>query len=201
MINLLLICSYWVGNVIRLPLFASTSISFIDLCIGLIFLLNIPYIYRHRKILSQQKLFKATIQFLIVALASLLVASPLYSFSQLFVGSLYLVRLLCCMSILFVPFHFSFRYVRFLVGGFVFLGFLQYVLYPNLRYLLYLGWDDHYLRLFGRDVYKRQKVVDASFFGTTIMPPTKYVPGNDLLSFFKFTGVISIPVKEYPFLS
>lgn len=158
MINLLLICSYWVGNVVRLPLFASTSISFIDLCIGLIFLLNIPYFYRHRKILSQQKLFKATAQFLIVALASLLVASPLYSFSQLFIGSLYLVRILCCMSMLFVPFHFSFRHIRILIGGFVLLGFMQYILYPNLRYLLYLGWDDHYLRLFG-------SLLDPNFSG------------------------------------
>ncbi len=158
MINILLILSFWLGNIIRIPLFVSTSISFIDICVGLVFLLNVPYLYRHRKILFQQSLFKATAQFLVVALASLLVASPLYTFNQLFIGSLYLVRLICCMSILFVPHHFSFRHIRILITGFVLLGFMQYFLYPNLRYLLYLGWDDHYLRLFS-------SLLDPNFSG------------------------------------
>jgi len=41
-----------------------------------------------------------------------------------------------------------FRFLYFLGVGYSVLGFMQLVLYPNLRNLAYLGWDPHYYRLF-----------------------------------------------------
>ena len=162
MINILLIASYWVGNVVRLPLFITTHLSLIDLFMGCIWVLYAPYLWRHRRILHAQTLVRATMYLLIVLTSSLLVAAPLYSYQEMFVASLYIVRFGLMASIVCMPYRISQRHMRVLISGFVGIGFLQYVLYPNLRYLLYLGWDDHYLRLFG-------SLLDPNFTGVMLV--------------------------------
>ncbi len=162
MINIFLILSYWVGNIVRVPLFSATQFSFIDLVVGLIFFVHLPYLWRHRRILHAQSLARATMYVLIMLISSLLVASPLYSYRELFVASLYIIRFGIFTSILFMPYRIPHTAIRVLIGGFVGIGLFQYVLYPNLRYLLYLGWDDHYLRLFG-------SLLDPNFTGVLLV--------------------------------
>jgi O-antigen ligase len=162
MINTFLIASYWIGNIFRFPAFPEVAVSFIDVVLLLIFVRNIYYYRRHAHILFQQKLFRAAAGMLVVLLSSLLVASPLYSFQQLFIGCMYVFRFALFLNLLFVPLHFSHKNIQILSGGFFILGLLQYVVYPNLRYLLYLGWDDHYLRLFS-------SLFDPNFSGVLIV--------------------------------
>lgn len=82
--------------------------------------------------------------------------NPLHlTFSELAVSSLYLFRWIAYALLFFIVSGFSDPFKRkipyMLVGmGMVtaLIGFVQYILYPNLRNLYYAGWDDHLYRLF-----------------------------------------------------
>lgn len=158
MISILLIGAYWIGNLVRMPLVQNVEVPFIDLAVGLILLRYVPYFISHWKTLLKQRLFQCTLFFLFVALTSLIVHASSLGFTPAFASSLYIIRLALYMSMLFIPLHISTRHIYGLIAGFTFIGLAQYVLYPNLRNLFYLGWDDHYLRLFG-------SLLDPNFTG------------------------------------
>lgn len=70
------------------------------------------------------------------------------------VGLLYLLRFYMYVSVFTIvllsnkSLQYWFTWLYSLGVGYAVLGFLQLLLYPNLRNLTYLGWDPHYLRLF-----------------------------------------------------
>ena len=87
-----------------------------------------------------------------VAGLSLLLVIPKYELWQVGVGSLYLLRFVAYTGLLYVLRDLKLKLRSTLIwlglstAG---LGLVQYVLYPNLRNLQYLGWDPHMNRLFG----------------------------------------------------
>lgn len=93
--------------------------------------------------------------FISLALLSLLVNLKELTLSQGSFSLLYLLRWILYVVIFFVVIHFdkSFKekikkFVVFIGALIVFAGFLQYIFYPNLKGLFYLGWDEHMHRMF-----------------------------------------------------
>ncbi len=104
--------------------------------------------------LQHERVATAMLIFILVGLGSLLANSYRYTTIELFVSSLYLVRWVLYAGLYFlVADTFGFKQ-KWLWGLYVyglglgFTGIIQYVLYPDLRNLFYLGWDPHYYRLF-----------------------------------------------------
>jgi len=108
----------------------------------------------HKKNSIKGVLLKPFFLFVSVAAISLLLNVGHFSYIQLFLGSLYLWRFILYFGLyvlvrnerLSQQFWINGLYVTGV--GIALLGFAQYIFYPSLRNLLYLGWDEHYYRLF-----------------------------------------------------
>lgn len=92
--------------------------------------------------------------FILVCLGSLLANSYRYAPIEVLVSSLYLVRWALYAGLYFLVVDtrgYTQKWLWGLYGfgcGLALIGIIQYVLYPDLRNLFYLGWDPHYYRLF-----------------------------------------------------
>lgn len=100
-------------------------------------------------------LFKPIGAFALIALLSLFVNSTNLKLQEFFVSSLYLFRWIFYAGVYFVVLGFEPRFKRrisilmIISGSFVVIaGYIQYFLYPSLRNLYYLGWDEHLYRMF-----------------------------------------------------
>ena len=138
------------GELVRFRLYGSVSIGPVDL---IVFFLFIYWLLRVKK--SRYKLLKPITLFSVIAFFSLLINFSNYSIEQLFISSLYLLRWLLYSSIYFI-----FRdigknqsekirkYTMFTGIAILMTGLVQFIFYPSLRGLYYLGWDEHLSRLF-----------------------------------------------------
>ena len=149
MINLLLITAILVwpfGQLLSLTPFGSAfRLQLLDVLAVLLFISLLP---SHRKI-AKDPLFKPLALFSLAALLSLVVNAGSVSLA----GLAYFLRFVC-----YTAFYFALRiagvkkYARHLLFAaalFLCLGLLQYFLLPDVRFLAYLGFDDHYYRLIG----------------------------------------------------
>lgn len=98
---------------------------------------------------------KPILIFTAIALFSLLINIRNLSILSFFVSFSYLVRWGLYASLYFVASSLDIKHkkkslILMLISGviFVFIGFVQYFLYPSLRNLYYLGWDEHLYRMF-----------------------------------------------------
>ncbi len=96
---------------------------------------------------------------------SLLVNSYILNFHELAVSSLYLIRWMVYAGLYFIIVNSSvfkkdeiLQYFSIAGCIHIILGLLQYFLYPDLRQLYFLGWDDHLYRLVG-------PLIDPNFQG------------------------------------
>ncbi len=142
------------GDITRLQFNNGIAISALDAIAGLIFILIIIQ-YTHKKTYLETSLFIPTALFIGVCVLSLLVNIPSLNFFQFCVSALYIVRFVSYSSIYIFIARLDQKMKRhipyFLAGSgffFVVCGFVQYFLFPNLKSLFHLGWDEHYLRLF-----------------------------------------------------
>lgn len=100
------------------------------------------------------RLVKPIAAFAGVAVLSLLVNATSTSPEILWKGSLYLLRWVAYAGVYFavvgssVSGLFLLRRLFFLGTALAAVGLLQFFLYPDLRNLMYLGWDPHYYRVF-----------------------------------------------------
>src|SRR5258708_37344151 len=113
-----------------------------DVIIFLFFLLNL---IRRRNFIP-----KGQASLIIACAFSLLFSLSFFKLPQIFVGILYLVRLVAYFSLTQIKFKnkkFIFNSLI-IVGVFIAIfGWIQYFFFPDLRALKMLGWDDHYFRL------------------------------------------------------
>lgn len=92
--------------------------------------------------------------FVIVGTLSLLANASTVPIDALWKGSLYLLRWVAYAGVYLafsgssVPSLFLLRGLFFLGSGLAVTGLLQFFLYPDLRNLMYVGWDPHYYRVF-----------------------------------------------------
>lgn len=119
-------------------------VLFVILCIG----------FWKTKHFIRPTLFIPIVGFSVVGFISLFFALFRFEVWQVALGSLYLVRWIIY-ACLYIFIRQSSKFGMFLLRGlfvtgsaFSVLGLMQYILYPSLRNLWYLGWDPHYYRLF-----------------------------------------------------
>lgn len=143
------------GEIIRLDLGSSVVIKPLDVGIGV--LVSSWLIF---KILKKQKirllnLLVPIVLFALVGLTSLVFSSLGLSTKEYLISFSYLIRWIFYAGIIFVIADFDRKFrekiskLLIITGSvIVSLGYLQYFLYPNLRNLYYLGWDEHMVRMF-----------------------------------------------------
>jgi O-antigen ligase len=97
---------------------------------------------------------KSFLLFSLLAALALFINAHQFSFSEVIISSLYLLRWLVYGGIFLVVRELSDKqkksvFYLLYCSGFivVILGFIQYFFYPNVRNIYYLGWDDHLYRL------------------------------------------------------
>lgn len=149
----LLIVFYPLEEITRIPI-GDAAVSFIDLAVALIVM-----VYLVRKFLNKNKieglLIRPIVVFALILILSLILNLHKLSLPQFIVSSLYLLRWIAYASMYLVVKDMdlflkkNIPYFLLASGGLVLVGgFLQYFLYPDLRNLYYLGWDEHLYRLF-----------------------------------------------------
>lgn len=147
------------GQFTTIPLpFTSLHIYIQDIILAFVWVILILYFIKKRVFLSIP-LTKPISLFFVSAAFSLLINIPTLSTREFFISSLYLVRWIGFAGIFFAIYIILGNWPQrksqliniFIVTIFItsLFGILQYFLYPDLRNLYYLGWDPHYLRVFG----------------------------------------------------
>ncbi|MBI5613328.1 O-antigen ligase family protein, partial [Candidatus Gottesmanbacteria bacterium] len=149
-ITILFILGFLGGNLLRVTLGDGIAIGLYDVAVGAVIIFSIFSGWKRR--IYPTLTFPIAIFFL-VCLASLILNSTRFTFLQLGLSSLYLVRLTLYALLYFAVvkgktdgYIWLYRLWISLVG-IAGLGFVQYFLYPDLRNLYYLGWDPHYYRI------------------------------------------------------
>ena len=114
------------------------------------------------------RLSKPILVFIGVAILSLGMNASRFSGQELGIGSLYLVRwtlyaaLYAIVIQKWIKGEVFLTYLFAIGAGFGVLGLIQFFLYPNLRNLMYLGWDPHFYRLFST-------LLDPNFAGILLV--------------------------------
>ncbi|MFH0863683.1 MAG: O-antigen ligase family protein [Candidatus Gottesmanbacteria bacterium] len=161
------------GQLTKLPLgISEINIYFQDIILGILVISWIIWHLITRRPLLKTPITKPIILFIIVAIFSLITNFLRFSQKEMIIASLYLVRWGIFTSIYFITFemvnfHFidqsKIKWMLIYVGTTTAIfGLGQYILYPNLRNLFYLGWDPHYFRVFGT-------FFDPGFIGVIII--------------------------------
>lgn len=143
------------GEIIRVPV-ASLSIKLIDIGIVVLAIYWVLFSIKNLKKIKKNKRLRTPILiFSATALLSLALNARFLNINELFVSSLYLIRWIAYSSIIFIVPMFDNSFKKIIIRLLIFigvliiiLGYIQYLFYPNLRNLYYLGWDEHLYRLF-----------------------------------------------------
>jgi O-antigen ligase len=113
-------------------------------------------------------LVKPIVVFSFVAFVSLLFAVPRFGWPAIGISSLYLFRFMAYAALYaiitqeYISGKIVLRWLYYFGTGISILGLIQFVLYPQLQNLSYLGWDPHYYRLFST-------LFDPNFTGIIIV--------------------------------
>lgn len=165
MLNLLIILSEYVTTFL-FPLGQFARISFFNQQVNIY-----PYevlmavaltllIVKHKSSPFRGKVtFKSIHFFVLILLASFLLSFRSFDMYENSIGFLYLFRLFFyLLHFVYLAIHLRkfkkesghlFKEMSFLVFIIILTSWLQYIFYPNLRNLLYQGWDPHLYRVFG----------------------------------------------------
>lgn len=152
-IFILMLVALALGDLGRVQFENGVAITFYDVMVGFFVLFGLSFI-KWKNVFSN-KLFKPIVLFVGIGFASLILNLRFIDPSDFFVSALYLLRFIFYVGIYFVVASFDSRFkkrtpfIMILIGGvFIVLpGYIQYFLYPDLRNLYYLGWDEHLYRL------------------------------------------------------
>lgn len=151
------------GQLVRIPILPGVTVYPHDIL--LVFFL-VTWVFcqkKNWKTIWKFPLTKPLLVFIAICTASLFFGIGRYPMPELLAGSGYLVRILLYMGLYVIS-------ATTLTPGFWLVGFysvgatlcvfglLQFFLYPDLRNLMYLGWDPHYWRLFST-------LLDPNFMG------------------------------------
>lgn len=143
------------GVIIRINVITSVYIYPLDIVLFLIYLYTILINFKTKKKIYNLPLFKPIYMFIVFSFITLLLNIKFLSPESFFVSFLYIFKFILYTNMIFI---FSFlgrdlakKYIFWMcLSGFssILFGFLQYIFYPDLRKLYYLGWDEHLYRMF-----------------------------------------------------
>lgn len=149
------------GQLLRIPLFESPAVRIYanDVVIIIITIAWLAYLVTHRQRFKIPPAFNAVVLFAAAALVSIVLNSFRYELNELLIGSLYLWRWMAYSFVYLAVYHIirenkneanHFSMLLTIAGvAAAVLGLAQYATYPDLRNLMYLGWDPHQHRIFG----------------------------------------------------
>ncbi|MBU0619377.1 O-antigen ligase family protein [Patescibacteria group bacterium] len=146
------------GQLVRIPLTQSTIGLYLPDLLCLLLLLSWLLIVKPTwSQLKKRPLTKPILGFALIALLSLFLAGFTFSVKEIFIAGLYLGRWLVYAGTYWVfcwlfqkEKKFKQLWPKLMLGGiflFALLGLVQYFIWPDLRPLKLLSWDDHYFRL------------------------------------------------------
>ena len=151
---LILIISFPLAEIARVNFNNGISFTLNDLFVAGILIVWL-FLLITKKIKFTGKLKKPIMVFVFVGVISLIVNLFNFSLQQISIGSLYLVRWFMYSTVYFSAVSLNDDFKKklptlMLISGVIIasLGYFQYFLYPSLRNLYYLGWDEHLYRLF-----------------------------------------------------
>ncbi|MDP4009877.1 MAG: O-antigen ligase family protein [Candidatus Shapirobacteria bacterium] len=139
---------FFFGQLLRINI-GSINFPLFDIALFLLFLLNIFYQIKYKKLKIKNHYFLA---FLVIAWLSFLINHFLYDFNLL-KPSLYLLLLTILLSFFIIPIHpnlispkVRYFFSLSLIANIVF-GLIQYFIWPNFTYFDASNWDPHLYRL------------------------------------------------------
>ncbi len=151
----LLILSFPIAEVGRFQFSNGVAFSINDVFLIVLVISWIGYHLLNKKKVNKNRLTKPILIFIGIALISLILNIPNLSVMSFLVSFLYLLRWAMYASIFFIIREFDKKfknkipYLLFSSGSLVVVaGYIQYFLYPSLKNLFYLGWDEHLYRMF-----------------------------------------------------
>lgn len=173
------------------------TIYLLDLIVLLVFVSLV--ISKKRQEIFSISITKPLIIFLVVAIISLLINFPQAISVGLPLSIFYLLRLIIYPSLFFAGKYIGFSRLKkpllISIGIFSLLCLLQYFIFPDMRYLKYLGFDDHYFRLIG-------PFYDPNFTGAVLAGIALYFIGNNqVLYSLPFIGLLAPTVSRASYLS
>lgn len=144
-----------IAEVGRIQFANGVAVSINDIILSVLIVVWLGlHLYKKKKI-NAGLLARPIVLFSLVAIVSLALNLLNLKFDALLISFSYLLRWVAYASLYFVVKEFDAKFKAktsyvLLFSGFlvVLLGFIQYFLYPSLRNLYYLGWDEHLYRLF-----------------------------------------------------
>ncbi len=149
--------SLLVGQLIRFPIFAGTgAVTPTDILVFATDLFFLTYaLFIKKKLIFPRRVIIPALLFIFYALSSLILQANNFSFSQMIISAAFLFRFFIYF-LLFIVIHniiarkeISGWLSLMLFIGFVFaiLGFVQFVIFRDLTFLAYYGWDPHQRRI------------------------------------------------------
>lgn len=160
------LCLFPFGNLFRFQLSPTVSLLPLDCAVFLIALISFPEIYRNFK---KSRLLQGIFAFCGIGLLCLLLSSTWLHPVSLVVSALYGVRFLAYGMLMWVCSQLKKEDKEKLTLGLLYsgcvmaaAGIVQYLIFPDLRGLFALGWDEHYFRLFGT-------LLDPNFSGAVFV--------------------------------
>jgi len=154
---IILLFFFTTGEIFRFQAGDNITISLIDILVGFTISLWLVRFLIQKKQSNIQKsnLIKPISIFIGIEVISLFIGSGKLNQNELTISFLYLLRWAFYAGIYFVVKDFDLKFKEkilklMVIAGVIMLagGYLQLLLYSNLRNLYYLGWDDHLYRMF-----------------------------------------------------
>jgi len=142
------------GQLLQLSIAPTIRLSTVDAAVFLVAIVWLGSIAVRKKPFSALPLAPFIVLFVGIGTVSLVFSLWHFNLLQVEIGSLYLVRWIFYAAIYFVVYEQENKpqlLKALTISGVIsaFFGITQYFLYPNLRNLMYLGWDPHEYRVFG----------------------------------------------------
>lgn len=163
----LFLASLLVGQLGGITLWSGVVVYVHDILLALLVIISTGKALRAKK-MPRGKLILPIALFIGTGFISLAMNYWRFPLPALLTGSLYLVRWALYAALYVIVFgnhvdnRLWFKGLYCVGVGFGLLGLLQFILYPDLRNLWYLGWDPHYYRLFST-------LLDPNFIGIILV--------------------------------
>jgi len=151
----LLILSFPIAVIGRFQFSNGVAFSINDVFLIVLVAFWIGYHLLNKKKIAKNSLTKPILVFIGIGLASLILNISHLSFANFLVAFSYLLRWIMYTSLFFIASEFDTKFrskipYLLLFSGLLVtvMGYIQYFLYPDLKNLFYLGWDEHLYRMF-----------------------------------------------------
>lgn len=155
--SILLILIFPMAEIGRIQFSNGVAVSLNDIFLAGLIISFAIYLFRKKKLANFKGSFlsKPLLLFSVIALISLILNIFNLTIDHFLISFLYLIRFVSYAFLYFIfkefdtKFKIKVNYAMLFSGSMVvLLGFVQYLFYPSLRNLYYLGWDEHLYRLF-----------------------------------------------------